>query len=150
MCNKIDEVWRKLKLTGDTASYSMFLKDLHTENNKDNKETWVINSLLNIENVIHAIKEFEIVPEDNSLKPPPIYMHTVELISLKVFHWQHHCISWLTQQHRVVPSKRLYWRDIHMTKKYTVQLIRVNTYGYCKQILCICYWDVLVTLQSAN
>ena len=71
LCTKIDKMAKNLKTTVDVVLYAMFLIDRRTKNNKVAKEEQVTNSLLNIDEVNNAMKELEMVPEDDSVKPPP-------------------------------------------------------------------------------
>ena len=85
LCTKIDRVVKNLKTTGYPVSYAMFLNDNRTKNNEDAVEERVTNSLLNIDDVNCAMKELEMVAEDDSVKPPPTST-TVHLLLPKVFH----------------------------------------------------------------
>ena len=74
LCTKIKKLANNLKTTGDAVSYAMFLIDRRTKNNKVAKQERVTNSLLNIDEVNNVMKELEMVPENDSVKPPPTFI----------------------------------------------------------------------------
>ena len=71
LCDKVDEIAKNLKTTGDAVSYAMFLIDRRTKYNEVAEEERVTKELLNINDTTSIKSELENVPKDDPAKPPP-------------------------------------------------------------------------------
>ena len=56
LCDKIVEIAKNLKTTGDTISYAMFLINRRIKYNKNAEEEWVTKKLLDIVNTTSTTK----------------------------------------------------------------------------------------------
>ena len=70
LCEKIDEMAKNLKTTGDAVSYAMFLIDCQIKYNEVAEEERVTKELLNINDTTSIKLELETVSEDDPVKPP--------------------------------------------------------------------------------
>ena len=71
LCDKIDEMIKNLKTTGDAVSYAMFLIDHRIKYNEAAEEERVTKELLKINDTTSIKSELKTVPEDNPVKSPP-------------------------------------------------------------------------------
>ena len=72
LCDKIDEMAKNLKTTGDAVGWAMYVIDRRIKYNEDKEDKRLVMDLLSNIEIDSVVKELEIVPEDDLVTLPPM------------------------------------------------------------------------------